>query len=195
MNELRERFLGIIEEHVKREGKDELIKWLESSDFFQAPASTRFHGNYDGGLVEHSLNVYGVLKDLVSRESPGEFSDETIAIVALLHDLCKVNFYKRGTRNVKQDGRWVTVETWEVEEKAPLGDHADKSIIIIQQFMKLSIDEIMAIRAHMGAWDNANQGGSRVISNIFDRSKLAVMLHMADMAATYLIEGKKEANG
>ena len=115
----KERFISIYKQYIHRQGNDKLLEFLLSnkSDFFTAPASTRFHGNYDGGLVEHSLNVYDCLKDYLSRqrvmnEYGLNYSEESIAIVALLHDLCKINCYKKGMRNVKENGQWIQVPTY-----------------------------------------------------------------------------------
>lgn len=175
---------------IRREGITDLLDWLEKSDFYTAPASTKYHGNYKGGLLEHSLNVYSALMELVTINDI-DVSWETIAIVSLFHDICKVNYYKEGKRNVKDEtGKWVEKTVYEVDEKFPCGDHADKSIIILQQYIKLTPDEIFAIRGHMGAWDNASKGGSYFIDKIFEKSPLAVLLHLADMTATYLLEGK-----
>lgn len=187
----KESFLAIFKEHIVRDGANDLLDWLTRSDFFIAPASTRFHGNHEGGLLEHSLNVYNCLRyELDNEGASDKYSNETVAIVSLLHDLCKVNFYKQGFRNVKnEDGVWERVPTYEIDEKFPCGDHADKSIILIQQFMKLEPEEILAIRAHMGGYDNAVKGGSNHVGKIFERSKLALLLHIADMKATYLLEG------
>ena len=185
----KEEFLAVFNQLINREGKDELLEWLLSSDLFIAPASTRFHGDYEGGLVEHLLNVYRCLKARVDWDEACDSSDETVAIVALFHDLCKVNFYKKGTKNVKVDGVWTTKEVYEIDEKFPCGDHADKSIIILQNFIRLLPDEILAIRAHMGAFDSAVKGGSQFLNRIFDRCRLAVHLHLADVEATYLLEG------
>lgn len=188
---IRETFYEIFS-LIQREGRDELLAWLEQSDWFTAPASKRFHGCHKGGLLEHSINVYNRLKALLDTEEfAGRYSDETIAITALLHDLCKVNFYKPSFRNVKDEsGRWTQKETWEIEEKFPCGEHSDKSIIILQSFMKLQPDEILAIRAHMGGFDTSVKGGAFMIGNIFERCPLAVMLHIADLQATYLDEEK-----
>lgn len=187
----KNRFVSIFTENIKREGSEALLKWLtEESDFLVAPASTIFHGNYEGGLLQHSLNVYDILKKRISEDDKSEYSDETVAVAALLHDICKVNFYKKGTRNVKVDGRWTTKEVYEVDEKFPCGDHADKSIIILQNFIRLTPDEILAIRAHMGGFDNATKGGSRFMSKICERCRLAVHLQLADVEATYLLETK-----
>ena len=191
LEEMKAQFLEIYNESIKRDGAENLLKWLSESDFFEAPASTRFHGSHEGGLLAHSLNVYHCLKEIVEQASLQEtYSPETIAISALLHDVCKVNFYKKGTRNVKDDetGQWYKKEVYEIDEKFPCGEHADKSIIIIQNFIHLEPEEILAIRAHMGGWDTAVKGGNGFVGKIFERSKLAVFLHFADMAATYLME-------
>lgn len=191
LEEMKAQFLEIYNESIKRDGAENLLKWLSESDFFEAPASTRFHGSHEGGLLAHSLNVYHCLKEIVEQAGLQEtYSPETIAISALLHDVCKVNFYKKGTRNVKDDetGQWYKKEVYEIDEKFPCGEHADKSIIIIQNFIHLEPEEILAIRAHMGGWDTAVKGGNGFVGKIFERSKLAVFLHFADMAATYLME-------
>ena len=191
LEELKAQFLAIYNENIQRDGADDLLKWLSESDFFVAPASTRFHGSHEGGLLEHSLNVYHCLKEIVQQAGLQDtYSPETIAISALLHDVCKVNFYKKGFRNAKDEesGQWYKKEVYEIDEKFPGGEHADKSIIIIQNFIHLEPEEILAIRAHMGGWDTAVKGGNGFVGKIFERSKLAVFLHFADMAATYLME-------
>ena len=188
ISEQENRFITIYGEKINREGASELLEWLLNSDFFTAPASTRYHGSHDGGLLEHSLNVYDCLDAAIEqRELREQYSDETVALVALLHDVCKVNFYKKGTRNVKENGQWVQKDVFEIEEKFPCG-HGEKSVIILQNFVKLSNEEILSVRAHMGGWDTSVKGGDFFISKIFERSPLAVLLHMADMEATYLIE-------
>lgn len=184
----KEEFLEICS-CIKRDGINDLLEWLEKSDFYIAPASTKFHGSYAGGLLEHSLNVYRALKDLIKLHKLN-ISEETIAIVALFHDTAKVNLYQKGTKNVKNPDtwKWETVEIYQIEEKFPCGDHADKSIIILQNFIKLKPDEIMAIAAHMGGWTSAVKGGSQFVGKIFENCPLAVYLHIADLEATYLIE-------
>lgn len=137
-------------------GSGALLDYLENkSDFFTAPASARYHSAYEGGLCEHSLNVYDCLKDYLERTRVAElygqrYSEETIALVALLHDVCKVGCYKPGTRNVKgEDGRWQQVPTYFYEDPLPYG-HGEKSVYIINGFLRLSREEAMAIRWHMG---------------------------------------------
>lgn len=189
LTDFKERFLALYKENITRDGADDLMEWLTTSDFFVAPASTKFHGSYAGGLLEHSLNVYDCLvEELDILDIKDNYSAETVALVSLLHDICKVNFYKKGIRNVKENGLWVTKEVYEIDEKFPCG-HGEKSVIILQNFMSLSAEEIFAIRAHMGGFDTSVKGGDYFISKIFERSKLSVLLHLADMKATYLLEG------
>ena len=154
----REEFLDIFHRYVTRPGSEKLLDWLDTkTDFFTAPASTRFHGAYDGGLCAHSLNVYRVLRS--SFFEPDTDTEETYAIVALLHDLCKANFYKKGTRNVKNDetGKWEKVPSYSVEDMFPYG-HGEKSVFLIERFMKLKVEEAVAIRWHMGGFDDAVRG-------------------------------------
>lgn len=191
MENLKEKFLTLYREQIVRNGADELLEWMMSSDFFVAPASTKYHGSYEGGLLEHSLNVYRCLSEELQHSGISDsYSAETVAIVSLLHDICKANFYKKGTRNVKENGQWVTKDVFEIDEKFPCG-HGEKSVIILQNFLKLSAEEIFAIRAHMGGFDTSVKGGDYFIGKIFERSKLAILLHIADMKATYLLEGEK----
>ena len=192
----KERFLEIYNSKIKREGADKLLDYLlsPSSDFFTAPASARFHGAYSGGLLEHSLNVYDCLCDYLSRdrvknEYGMNYSDESIAIVSLLHDLCKIDCYKEGTRNVKgPDGVWKSVPTYEFSDNLPYG-HGEKSVYIITGFMKLTREEAFAIRYHMGF--SSSTDDARNVGSAFEMFPLAFALSTADMEATYFIEGKK----
>lgn len=186
----KEKFLDIYNTNIKREGADKLLEFLQSSDFFIAPASTRFHGSYEGGLVEHSINVYECLKDYLARPRAKEvyglnFSDETVAIVSLLHDLCKVNCYKRGTRNVKdKNGVWQSVPTYEFDDQLPYG-HGEKSVYIISGFMRLTREEAFAIRYHMGF---SGTEDIRNVSAAFEQFPLVLALNTADMEAAHYVE-------
>ena len=184
--EHREEFLALFRQQVNRPGADKLLDWLDTTDFFRAPASSRFHCACEGGLVQHSLNVYHVLGDHFYTE--GE-NLESYTICALLHDLCKANFYKVSTRNVKNDatGQWEKVPFYQVEDAFPYG-HGEKSVFLIERFMKLRTAEAVAIRWHMGGFDDAARGGSFAISAAYDAYPLAVKLHIADLEATYLYE-------
>ena len=190
--ETKERFVAICHEKIGREGIAPLMEWLGKSDFFSAPASSKFHSSHEGGLAEHSLNVYDSLVAINERQGK-PYTDETVAIVALFHDLCKVNFYRKGYRNVKNDatGQWERREVWEIDEKFPFG-HGEKSCIILSGYMRLSTDELLAIRHHMGGFDSAVKGGDYSLTRAFEKCPLAVMLHMADLEATYLKESSKE---
>ena len=191
----RERFIDIYTKNIKREGADKLLEYLcsDASDFFTAPASTRYHGAYEGGLLEHSLNVYDCLCDYLSRERTKErygmnYSAESVAIVALLHDLCKVNFYQESTRNVKEDGVWKTVPYYTIEDKLPYG-HGEKSVYIASGYMRLTRDEAFAIRYHMGFAGAESVNAIGNIGKAFEMFPLAFALSVADMEASYYIEG------
>ena len=164
----------------------------KSCDFFTSPASSRYHNCFEGGLVEHSLNVYDCLKASMSTERSerlyGEFSDETLAIVALLHDVCKANSYKVSMRNVKnqETGKWESVPYYDYDDILPYG-HGEKSVYIITGFMRLTREEAFAIRYHMGFSSNDEKGA---VSKVFASYPLAFALSVADMEATYLIEDK-----
>lgn len=190
----KERFIEIYRQYIHRDGSEKLLDFLLSrnSDFFEAPASARFHGSYEGGLLEHSLNVYDCLKDYLSRQRVKEiyglsYSEESIAIVALLHDLCKINCYKKGTRNVKENGQWIQVPTYEYHDLIPYG-HGEKSVYMISGYMRLTREEAFAIRYHMGF---AGTEDARNVGAAFEMFPLGFALSTADMEATYFIEGKQ----
>lgn len=192
----RERFIEIFKSNITREGASDLLDFLtsRSSDFFTAPASARYHSAYEGGLLDHSLNVYDCLKDYLSRDRVRNdyalnYSEETIAIVALLHDLCKVNVYKPGFRNVKDEfGVWQRVPTFEFDDKMPYG-HGEKSVYIISGYMKLTREEAFAIRYHMGF---SGEEDNRNVGRAFEMFPLAFALSTADMEATYYMENEKK---
>ena len=183
----KEEFLQIYNEYVKRQGSQEFLDWLLKTDFFTAPASTKYHGACEGGLLLHSLNVYKTLRERYFEE--GKDSEESFAICALLHDLCKAQFYKVSTRNVKNDvtGQWEKVPYYTVEDAFPCG-HGEKSVFLIERFMRLKTSEAMAIRWHMGGFDDSARGGSFAISLAYEKYPLAVKLHLADLESTYLKE-------
>lgn len=191
----REEFIEIFKSNIRREGADALLDYLDhKSDFFTAPASARFHGAYAGGLCEHSLNVYHCLADYLARprvqELYGlEYFPETVAVAALLHDLCKVGCYKSGKRNVKgPDGKWSEVPTYTFEDPLPYG-HGEKSVYIANGFMRLSREEAMAIRWHMGF---SGPEDDRTVGQAFQQFPLAFALATADMEATYFLENTAE---
>ena len=192
----REEFIQIFKENIKRDGADKLLDFLENkSDFFTAPASTRFHNAFEGGLLNHSLNVYKCLCAYMERERVKNdykltASAETIAIVALLHDLCKVNFYKVGYRNAKneQTGQWEKVPRYEINDTLPYG-HGEKSVYMLSGFIRLTREEAMAIRWHMGF---SGQEDANTVGRAFEMFPLAFALSVADMEASYFLESNNE---
>ena len=185
--ELKEEFISIYNENIQREGARELLKWLEGTDFFTAPASTKFHCACKEGLLKHSINVYKVLME--KHFEPSIDNIESATICSLLHDICKSHFYKISTRNVKNEvtGIWEQVPFYTVEDAFPYG-HGEKSVFLIERFMRLKTGEAMAIRWHMGGFDDSARSGGFAMSLAFDKFPLAVKLHMADLEATYLRE-------
>ena len=182
-------FVAIYNEKIKRKGADKLLAWLENQDFFTAPASTRYHAAYEGGLVEHSLNVYHVLME---RFDPAKDNEESFAIVSLLHDVCKTGFYAIEMRNRKnKQGQWESVPFYTIDDQFPYG-HGEKSVYLIERFMRLTTEEAVAIRWHMGGFDEAVRGGSFALAHAYEKYPLAVKLHMADLEATYLYEQRGE---
>ena len=188
----KKEFIKIYKENITREGSDKLLEFLEKSDFFTAPASTRYHGAYEGGLLRHSLNVYECLKEYLARERVQQkyglnVSNETAALVALLHDICKVNFYTVSTRNVKNDetGQWEKMPYYTINDKLPYG-HGEKSVYMISGFMRLTREEAMAIRWHMGF---SGIEDKNTIGRALEMFPLAFALSVADMEASYFLEG------
>ena len=195
----KEEFISIYKENIKREGADKLLEYLEKSDFFTAPSSTRYHGSYEGGLVQHSVNVYHCLKDYLSRPRTRElygmdYSDETIALVSLLHDVCKVNFYTVEMRNKKNEetGQWEKVLYFAINDNLPYG-HGEKSVYILSGFFygdnRLTREEAFAIRYHMG-FSGVEDKNS--IGRALEMYPLALALNVADMEASYYLEGSNK---
>ena len=193
------RFTELYKEHIaQREGGEALWSMISDervSDFFKAPASTRFHGAFAGGLVIHSVNVYDCLRVLVSRKRWTQtygnraYTEREIATVSLLHDFCKVNCYRETMRNVKKDGVWIAVPSYEYDDRKPYG-HGEKSVYYLSKYLKdLSDEEAYAIRFHMGFSEEEDK---RTVGAAFEKYPLAVALSFADMEATYYLEGKKE---
>lgn len=195
----KEEFIEIYNDKIKRRGADKLLEYLLKSDFFTAPSSTRFHGSYEGGLVQHSVNVYHCLKDYLSRPRTKElygmdYSDETIAIVALLHDVCKINFYTVDYRNRKNDrGEWEKVPYYAINDTLPYG-HGEKSVYILSGFFygddRLTREEAFAIRYHMG-FSGVEDKNS--VGRALEMYPLALALNVADMEASYYLEGTPDA--
>ncbi len=191
VEETKAEFLEIFYENIEREGAEELLEYLEKTDFFSAPASGRRHSNFEGGLCLHSINVYKRFVKLLQSEY-GEnwtqvISAESVAIIGLLHDICKVNTYTVDMRNVKVDGQWVQKPYYKYYDSLPYG-HGEKSVYMISGFMRLTREEAMAINWHMGAFDSRGTGSPNILSEVFYKYPTAFLFHIADFMATYLDE-------
>lgn len=184
---MKEEFINLLRS-TKREGIEDLIKFLEEkTDFYTAPSSTRFHGSYEGGLLEHSMKVYEILKHKVQNNvMKMEWQDDTIIISALLHDICKVNFYKVDYRNAKNErGEWEKVPYYTVDDTIPYG-HGEKSVMMITEYIKLTPEEKYAIRWHMGFTEPKEVYNT--IGAAFKRYPLALLLHEADLESSYFYD-------
>ena len=188
----KQKFIEYYQANIHREGADRLLEWLKTTDFFTAPASTRYHCACPSGLVQHSVNVYEVMME--KHFDPETDSAESFALCALLHDVCKAQFYKISTRNVKNEktGQWEKVPYYTIEDAFPYG-HGEKSVFLIERFVRLKPAEATAIRWHMGGFDDAARGGNFSISVAYDKYPIAVKLHLADLEATYLREKETSA--
>lgn len=205
--EEKEEFVQTFRRYINRDGSEELLAWLEKTDFFQAPASTKYHLNYPGGLCEHSLNVFHRLRDFMANEygmNECPYDNESIALVSLCHDLCKIGLYSKCWKNqktydaekvaaasrysVKHDAAgdfiWETVLGYEIDEQFIFG-HGEKSVYLVREFMRLTPEEAQAIRFHMGSW---NHDEARNAGDVFAQNPLAFYLHVADEAATFIDE-------
>ena len=182
----QQKFEELFCKNIKREGAQQLLDWLKRTDFFTAPASTKYHCACEKGLVMHSLSVFETMVEQYFEEGD---SMESFAICGLLHDVCKAQFYKVSSRNVKnpETGRWEAQPFYSIEDQFPYG-HGEKSVFLIERFLRLKPSEAVAIRWHMGGFDDAVRGGSFAVSDAYNRYPLAVKLHASDLIATYLME-------
>ncbi|MEE1392760.1 MAG: HD domain-containing protein [Negativibacillus sp.] len=189
----QQKFEELFCQNINREGAQQLLEWLKKTDFFTAPASTKYHCACEHGLVMHSISVFQTMVEQYYEDGD---SMESFAICGLLHDVCKAQFYKVSSRNVKNaEGRWEAQPFYTIEDQFPYG-HGEKSVFLIERFLRLKPSEAVAIRWHMGSFDEAARGGSFAISQAYDRYPLAVKLHLADLQSTYLREkGTSSING
>lgn len=187
----KQEFLEIFYDNIERDGAEELLAFLEKSDFFTAPASGRRHGNVEGGLCAHSVKVYKRYTKLLQAEYGDKWTDvvspESAAIVGLLHDICKVNTYTVDFRNVKENGQWVQKPYFKYYDPLPYG-HGEKSVYMISGFMRLTREEALAINWHMGAFDSRVKENGSMMSDVFYRYPSVFLFHLADYMATYLDE-------
>ncbi len=197
----KETFIATCREHIKREGLENVLKYLEKGDFYTAPTSTKFHLNEPGGLCLHSLNVFHTALTLAEhvwkpavQSGVSPFNElpntESIAICALFHDFCKIGFYHEGERFRKdENGRWYTHLCYNVKDSFPFG-HGEKSCFLVERFMRLTPDELLAIRWHMGMFETGEQGSATRFAfyNALEMYPLVAILHSADFLSSNLLE-------
>ena len=200
----KEEFISLINSINRDFDKERLIDWLENkSDFFTAPASTKYHGSFEGGLCEHSLNVYYALRNLHYGYMPEltatteeveqgihkyKYDEDTLKIVGLLHDISKANYYEIFSRNVKDsNGNWTQVLDYKVrDDKFIYGSDEQNTEFMVSTFIPLTVDEKVALLHKSGgkAFDSTQEN----IPTIFNKYQLAVLLHCADMLSCYILE-------
>ena len=186
VEENKQEFIEIIRNHVKRDGVEDLIDYLlNHSDFFTTPASGGRHSSFEGGLCYHKRFKKNIIQEY-GENYQEIISDESVAIIALLHDLCKVNTYTVDYRNQKVEGQWVQVPYYAYNNSLPYG-HGEKSVYIANGFIRLTREEAMAINWHMGGFDPRVQS-STDMSEAYSRFPVAVLFHVSDLEATYLDE-------
>lgn len=195
----KQEYLALIRT-VNRPGMPELIAWLEKSDFFEAPSSCNYHSNFKGGLCDHSLNVYRCAlrirthyQELMKQKGkePLNITDEEIIVTPLLHDICKIHFYRPAIKHYKHpEMGWIDYMGYEVDDKFPCG-HGEKSVIIAQQFVKLTGPEILAIRYHMGygtVGSHLDPNEKYPIARAMEICPLVFIIWNADQTAAFLLE-------
>lgn len=186
----KEQYLNLIKSNIKRDGIQQLVEWLVKTDFFTCPASTKYHSNVEGGLCLHTLNVFERFIKLLKSEYGENWekvcSVESATIIALFHDLCKVDTYVIDMRNVKENGVWIQKPFYAVNDKLPYG-HGEKSVYIANGFIRLTREEAMCINWHMGEYDLRAKAGVS-LTEIYYKYPLALLFHIADLQATYLDE-------
>lgn len=195
MNDFISTYIELFDKYIKRDGAQNLLAWLESTDFFTAPASTKYHGDHESGLVEHHIYVFNqLIRLLKAYRGIIETNGETAAIVALGHDICKANCYtkelkSRKTGKLLPNGKpeWEDYDGYAWDEQFPYGNHGGKSVFLIERFMRLTEEEAVTIQCHMG-----NEGGRYGMAESYRQYPLAWLLHVADEAASYLDEKEEE---
>lgn len=192
----KEEFIKLLKENVHRYGVDTLIEYLDEQGFFEGPASTKYHGSYPGGLVDHSLNVYYSILDVMNmiygKNWQQRHSLESVTVVSLLHDVCKIGKYKSELKNVKDlnTGTWGTKECYVRNPNSFEMGHASKSIYTVMKYMELTDEEAQAIYWHMGAFDISQYSTVGDLSESYSKNTLALALHLADMISTHVVENE-----
>ncbi len=188
MEENKKIFLNLLSS-VDRKGIENLLEYLETkTDFYTAPASTRYHNNCAGGLLAHTLNVYENFKKLLKLQGI-EMSEESIILVSLLHDICKCNYYVLEQRNRKINGKWEQVNVWSnTKSVSPPLPHAYRSIRMILQFFRLTFQEELCIYYHMGPYGGEDYEYRTLLQKVNTENPETLLFYTADLFSTYLDE-------
>ena len=183
-------FQKMVEVYIHRDGIDHLMNWLSGTDFYEAPASTKYHLHRKGGLCDHSCNVFDRLNSLCEDEARNHekfrYDMESVAIIGLFHDICKVNYYNLAMRDKKVDGKWGKYPVYEIDDKFPFG-HGERSVHILSRYITLTDEEALSIRWHMGPWTEKD---CRTMQIAMERYPMVVLAQSADLMATYIDEGE-----
>ena len=202
--ENKERFLNIATKYIKRDGIDKLLSWLTRNDFFVCPASTQYNLSMEGGLCQHALNVaetlvnkfYGkgideLTEEDATRTFEGDMTLESILIVSMFSSVNKVNCYLKDFKNVKVNGKWEQQEYWKWDETFVYSGRGSKSVFILQQYMRLWIEEAQAIAFYLAGEDDIFSGISNsTYRKVYEQSRLALYLHLAEIESTYFLDNR-----
>lgn len=187
----KQEFLFLINSIEREFDKERLVKWLERSDFFIAPASAKYHGSCKGGLCEHSLNVYYSLLSLRDKFLPNSINDDSLKIVGLLHNASKANYYETYFRNVKdENGKWIQVQEYKVrDDRFIYGSQEQTAEFMVSTFIPLEVQERVAILHQLGG--QGHDSTQVNMGTIFGEYPLATLLHTADLLSTFILENEK----
>lgn len=190
MKEQKETFINLLRS-TERDGIDNLIEYLDTkTDFFTAPASSKFHNNFEGGLLSHCLNVYANFKKLLEMKNI-ELPEDSIIITSLCHDLCKTNNYVKEQRNRKVDGKWESYDFWgTVKSPACPLPHSSRSIRLIRTFIPLKFEEELIIFYHMGPFGGEDFEYRNLLQDVNTRYPASLLFYTADLISSYLDEEK-----
>lgn len=183
----KEKFYNLCK-GITRDGIDKLLAYLETTDFFRAPASTKYHSSVPEGLIIHSMSVYNCLVNLQGNLKFDTRNNESLLIVALFHDVCKINYYIESTRNVKENGAWVQKPYYAYNNEKISYGHGEESVLILSRFLKLTMEETFAIRYHMGAYNHSEMPN---LQNVYRKYPLAFYTHIADNQSNLYCESQE----
>ena len=192
MSGMSRYFQNMVEKFIHRDGIESLMNWLAGTDFYEAPASTKYHLHCKGGLCTHSCNTFDRLNalcvDEAKRNLDFHYDMESVAIIGLFHDICKTNYYSLEMRDKKVDGKWSKLPVYEIKDRFPIG-HGERSVYLLNRHIKLTDEEALSIRWHMGPWTEKDY---RTMQLAMEKFPMVVLMQTADLMATYIDEGERD---